>query len=231
MRITLARAALHAGLVLAAALIVALFPATGQSGPPPPKLVGSSQYVVRPDPRLCPSPICGGYWVALANRSRTRCADGALLPRCYVALAVDEKRQPLQTGVPDGALVRAEVEPWTFQGFGNLGALVVTDVRAPIGKGTQGAYFRVRDLGIRCIKAPCFSLGAARLNRSSRVIVSSLDLTAPRPTPTPKERARAEQALTTTNGLFVLGRIIKTSDAGWILQVSRIYLKAASPRG
>ena len=228
MRIALARPALPAGLVLAVALIVALFPAAGQSGPPPPKLVGSSQYVVRPDPRLCPSPICGGYWVALANRSRTRCADGALLPRCYVALAVDEKRQPLQTGVPDGALVRADVEPWTFQGFGNLGALVVADVRAPIGNGTQGAYFRVRDLGIRCIKAPCFSLGAAKLNRPARLNVSSLDLTVA--TRLPKEWKRAEKELT-AGGLFLLGRVVKTSDTGWILQASRIYLTITPPRG
>ena len=33
-------------------------------------------YIVRADPRLCPSPLCGGYWVALANGARTRCADG-----------------------------------------------------------------------------------------------------------------------------------------------------------
>jgi hypothetical protein len=228
MRIAFARAAPSAGPVLAAALLVALFPAAGQSGPPPPKLVGSSQYVVRADPRLCPSPICGGYWVALANRSRTRCADGALRPRCYVALAVDEKRQPLQTGVPDGALVRADIDPWTFQGFGNLGALVVADVRAPIGRGAKGAYFKVRDLGIRCIRAPCFSLGAAKLNRPVKVIVSSLDLTLA--TRLPKEWKRAEKELTAV-GLFLLGRVVKTSDAGWILQASRIYLPVMAPRG
>ena len=34
----------------------------------------------RPDPRMCPSPRCGGYWVALANRARTRCSDGVLRP-------------------------------------------------------------------------------------------------------------------------------------------------------
>ncbi|MBA2641990.1 MAG: hypothetical protein H0U82_03550 [Actinobacteria bacterium] len=228
MRIALARAALPAGLVVAAALIVALFPAAGQSGPPPPKLVGSSQYVVRPDPRLCPSPICGGYWVALANRSRTRCADGAVRPRCYVALAVDEKRQPLQTGMSDGTLVRADIDPWTFQGFGNLGALVVADVRAPIGRGTKGTYFKVRDLGIRCIRAPCFSLGAAKLNRPVKVTVSSLDLTLA--TRLPKEWKRAEKELTAA-GLFLLGRVVKTSDAGWILQASRIYLPVTAPRG
>src|SRR5262245_387346 len=37
------------------------------------------------DPRLCPSPLCGGFWVTSVNQSSTVCADGSQAARCYVA--------------------------------------------------------------------------------------------------------------------------------------------------
>ena len=46
-------------------------------------------FLVEHDPRLCPSPACGGYWVALANGVRTRCGDGTREKRCYDARAVN----------------------------------------------------------------------------------------------------------------------------------------------
>jgi hypothetical protein len=184
--------------------------------------------VAHVDPRLCPSPICGGYWVLLANRSRTRCSDGALRPRCYVARALGEDRRPLAAGLPDGALVRADIEQWTFEGFGELGALVVADVRHPVGKAVKGAYYRVRDLGIRCVRAPCFSFRAARVNGSARITFSSLDLLGA--TPTREELARAKAALSAPNGLFVLGRVVDTAKGGRVLRASRIYLRVAMPR-
>jgi hypothetical protein len=215
MRITLLGA-------LAVALAIAVTPAAAN-----PPLVGSAQYVVRADPRLCPSPLCGGYWVALANRSRTRCGDESRRERCYVALAFDQDRHPLSRGIPDGALVRADIEPRWFDGFGNLGALIVGDVRSPLGRDEEGTYFRVRDLGIRCVRAPCFSLRAVLLHVGSRVTLSSLGLPA---SLTSGERARANASLRTTTGLFVRGTIVRTNDGGRSLRASRIYLKTAPPR-
>jgi hypothetical protein len=206
-----------------AGLLVGVVPAAA-SAPP----VGSAQYVVRVDPRLCPSPLCGGYWVALANRARTRCSDGALRARCYAGRALDEDREPLATSVPDGSLVRGALEPWSFGGFGELGSLVVADVKAPLGTGAEGTFYRVRDLGIRCVRAPCFSYRATRLNGSYRTTVSDVDLLAAQPTP--HELARAQIALRSPAGLFVQGRITRTSDSGRILRASRLYLKAALPR-
>jgi Domain of unknown function (DUF6748) len=185
--------------------------------------VGQSIYVARPDPRACPSPLCGGYWVARANDARTRCHDGLLRPRCYVTAAVDVDRHPLEAGIPNGALVRAEIAPRANEGFGELGELVVADVRAPVGKGVKGTYYRARDLGIRCVRAPCFHLRAARLNRSSRTIVSSLDL-ASIVRPSARERVRAEAALSISPGLWLLGSVIETSQGGRILLASRFYL-------
>jgi hypothetical protein len=209
--------------VLAATLglLVSVPAATGGAS----SVGGGSFYVVRPDPRLCPSPLCGGYWIARASFARMRCHDGALRPRCYVARAVDENRGAFGVPLADGSLVRGGIEPKAFSGFGRLGVLVAADVHAPVGKSVKGAYFRVRDLGIRCVQVPCYHLRAARLNRSSRTIVSSLDLVS-LPQPTPKELARAEAALRTPNGLLLVGRVVETSDAGTILQASRIYLRA-----
>lgn len=204
-------------------LVVVVIFAVGSSasGSLPP--VGTSIYVVRPDPRLCPSPRCGGYWVALANHARTRCHDGLLRARCYVASAIDVGGIPLAAGVPDGALARADIRAGSLPGLGTLGVLIVADVRAPAGRGTKGTYYRVRDLGIRCVRAPCFSLRTASLNRSTRGLVSSLDLVSTAQ-PSAKELALAQSSLSTPSGLWLLGRVTRTRDGGRMLVASRFYL-------
>src|SRR5712691_9100246 len=40
---------------------------------------------VRADPRLCPSPLCGGFFVHRVNGPSTACADGTARAWCYVA--------------------------------------------------------------------------------------------------------------------------------------------------
>ena len=195
----------------------------------PPK-VARSIYVVRPDPRLCPSPLCGGYWVSRANHARTRCRDGLLRPRCYVAIALGEvNRHPLTTGLPENSLVRAVLEPWSFEGLGDLGAVVVADIWKPVGSASPtGGFFRVRDTGIRCVRAPCFSMRAWRLNTALRITVSELDLQPARPTA--DELARAQAALATPDGLFVSGRVDRTTENGRVLRTSQVFLRVATPR-
>ena len=209
-------------IVLLAAVVLLCGAPAAVSGPPP---VGSTIYVVRPDPRLCPSPLCGGYWVSVANHGRTRCTDGALRPRCYVAWAVDEDRHPYAAGIPDGALVLADIEPRAFEGFGELGVLVVEVVFAPAGRAPEsGGFYRLVDTGIRCIRAPCFSLRASRLNQSTRLLVSGADIGSPRATP--EEWVRAEAALGTKNGLLARGRIVATADGGRRFRATRFYLRS-----
>jgi hypothetical protein len=177
-------------------------------------------YVVRGDPRLCPSPICGGYWVSLANRARTRCHDGLLRPRCYVAEA--------HGAVAEGGLARAMLGSKTYPGIGELGVLVVAESWAPVGTTRPtGDYFRVRDRGIRCIKAPCPSYAVAQLNRSLTTTVSRLDLTYAGLTPAELKAASRELA---GRGVLLLGRIARPRDAGAILQATRAYLRAPQPR-
>jgi hypothetical protein len=214
MRISL-RAALP---VLAlVALAVTAVPASG--GPPD---VGTSRYLVRGDPRLCPSPLCGGSWVALANRARTRCHDGALRVRCYVARTVDAERHPLDTPVPEGALVRGTIEPWTFEGLGRLGVLVVADVRAPTGRAATGRIYRLRDNRKRCVRAPCFWIGAALANMTTRTTLSGLDLD--RAGLTEAQRAVAASALASPAGLYAAGRIARATDGGRELRATGIFL-------
>jgi hypothetical protein len=208
---------------VATALVVAALAALPAAARPPG--VGSSFYVVDPDPRMCPSPLCGGYWVALANHRRTRCSDGALRARCYVARAVDERRHPLARAIPAGSLARAGVEPWRFEGLGELGMLVVARAFEPVGGAKPtGHYYRLVDTRIRCIREPCFSMRAAALNGSSRSPISGLVLST-----LGEQRDLEERVLTelgTRNGVLVRGRIVVNPSGGRELHAARFYLRS-----
>jgi hypothetical protein len=217
--------ALAAGVVLVAAVVLAGTQPAASGSPP----VGSSFYTVRPDPRLCPSPLCGGYWVALANRAQTRCSDGVLRPRCYVAVIVAESGAPLGR-LPARALVSGYRDSRSFEGVGTLGTLVVSAVWKPVGRTSQsGRFSRLRDRGVRCIKAPCFWLLVSRLNSSNHSTVSDLNLAAAGPSP--NEQIRAEAALRAPSGLLAWGRIFPTTDGGSRFRAGAIFLRVALPRG
>ena len=207
------------GVVIAVCAVAA---ASAVARQPP---VGTAMYVVRNDPRLCPSPLCGGYWVAIANGARTVCADGLRRPRCYAATAVDARGNPLTTGTAEGALVRGALAA----GPDDLGELLTTAVYAPAGTAeVSGGYYRVVDTGVRCIRAPCFSYRATQVNGSTRTTASRLDLAASGATPA--EIGRAGSALRTTNGLYALGRFARTADGGRVFRALRLFLRAPAPR-
>ena len=109
------------------------------------------------------------------------------------------------------------------KGVGELGVLVVADVRVPVGRKTDAMLYRVRDTGIRCVRAPCFFMRAWRLSTSYVVTVSELGLDSARLTS--EELRRAEAALQTKNGLFLAGRIERAADGGRRLSVLRVYLR------
>ncbi len=113
----------------------------------------------------------------------------------------------------------------TIQGFGRLGLLIATDVRNPVGPTESGAFFRLRELAVRCIRDPCFSIRASRLNGRLTAMLSGVDLTETR---LPDEE-RARLALF-GDGLFAAGRIVSTDDGGRVFHASRIYLRAPKPR-
>ncbi len=206
------------GILLLACGIVA----TSATARQPP--VGTAIFVVRQDQRLCPSPLCGGYWVEIANGARTRCADGLRHPRCYVATAVDARGKPLER-VADGALVRGAIDA----GRDDLGELVATTAYAPAGQAAVGGgYYRITDTGVRCVRAPCFSWRATQANGATRTPVSSVDLDAAKATV--NETARARAALGTTNGLLARGRFVSGADGRRVFRALRLYLRAPQPR-
>jgi hypothetical protein len=209
--------------VTVAVVLVGSIAASGSGRPH----TATAVYSVRGDPRLCPSPLCGGYWVALANGVRTRCADGTRNVRCYVAKAVDVRRRSVS--VPNDALVRGSLEQATFGDFGWLGALVVVAAYAPAGTApVSGGYYVVTDTGVRCIRAPCFSYRVTQANGSTRTLASDVDLQAAQLTP--GELARATAALQAKTGLLARGRFRSTTDGGRTFRPSRVYLRATQPR-
>ena len=190
---------------------------------------GTAMFTAQADMRLCPSPLCGGYWVALANGVRTRCGDGQRQVRCYVARAINRTgERTLQ--LPEGALVRGAIEVGPRLGTRTLDRLRVWAVYLRAGTATPsgGGYYRVVDNGIRCIRAPCFSYRAGAVNGSSSVTASSVDLSASDASPAEIERAQA--ALRTKDGLYARGRFASTPDGGRVFQAFRLYLRAPLPR-
>jgi hypothetical protein len=185
---------------------------------------GSAMYVARHDQRLCPSPLCGGYWLAIANGARTRCADGLRHVRCYVSRVFDAKGSPL-ADIAEEALVRGAIDV----GRDDLGELLATAVYVPVGKATvSGGFYRVVDTGIRCVRAPCFSYRATQVNGSTRTTMSGVDLAASGATTS--EIARAQAALRSKNGLYARGRFARTADGGTVFRALRLYLRAPLPR-
>ena len=190
---------------------------------------GTTMFLVTHDKRLCPSPLCGGYWVAIANGIRTHCANGQRQTHCYVARMVDRYGRPLASDTPEGSLVRGALELGPSVGDRVLDQLRVSAAYAPAGTAAvSGGYYRVFDTGIRCIRAPCFSFRAQQVNGSSRVTTSEVDLEASGATAT--EIGRAQSALRTKDGLYSRGRFATTPDGGRVFRALRLYLRAPQPR-
>jgi hypothetical protein len=102
-------------------------------------------------------------------------------------------------------------------------AVLVAGATASGAAGTPGGeqVFRVRDTGIRCVRAPCFFLRARLVGTRKVVMVSELDLRGV--DLTSKQRALADAALQ-KHGLLVGGRIVRASDGGRSLRASKVYL-------
>ena len=215
----------RASIVALVAVMAAIGVASSSARQPP---TGTAMYVVRHDPRLCPSPRCGGYWLTIANGVRTRCADGARRVRCYVGRAVDGQGRPLRADVAEGALVRGAIDDWRSP-VADLDELVASAAYAPAGTApVSGGFYRVKDSGIRCVRAPCFSYTVTQVNGMTRGPASTVDLDASKATAAQVARARA--ALQTKNGLYARGGFSSGLDGGRVFHAFRLYLRAPLPR-
>ena len=73
-------------LVAAVPVAVALASIGTSAGAPGSDPPSTSVYRLRGDPRMCPSPTCGGFWASRVNFKPTTCLGGTALPaECYAA--------------------------------------------------------------------------------------------------------------------------------------------------
>jgi hypothetical protein len=145
------------------------------------------------DLRKCSSPSCGGFFLHRLNRTSTICANGSSKWSCYVpnldwtesnlgdtlqaALLDAATRDATASGVI--AIVRGRFAPQSYTGYGNLGRFVVTEAWvAENNSVSEGVFTRIHDNGVRCITAPCPSVGEKALNTSRTANVHGLDFSA-----------------------------------------------------
>jgi len=201
------------------AVVVALGGATRAVGDPPNSV--SSYYFGRGDPRLCPSPMCGGVWVRLVNKNSTSCAGQFTSRECYVAsvdvsqIDVSENLRARLAGLVSAglALARGTIVRGRVPGFPDLPIIVASEVwPASSAPGTPEGPFRVlRDNGVRCVTTPCFSTHGALLNSGRHVNVSRVNLSRLRTTHAERDHARER---ITTGELITAGRIVREPAAG-----------------
>jgi len=199
----------------------------------------SGVFSVRPDPRLCPSPLCGGYFITAVNQPATRCADRVVRESCYIAsldlseLGLGEAQlEQFRTALVAGkALVEGTISQRELGGFGPLGELRAQGGWVATTHGTrEGLIFKVRDNGIRCIAAPCFSYDAMVVNSPERLAISDVDLSQVGASP---EQISAAMRALSTSSLLVAGSIEPRPNAGpagtgQTLVASEFYLPISS---
>ena len=212
--------------LLVAATVTAALVAGGARGQD-----GASEPVfrLRPDPRMCPSPLCGGFFASRVNRSLTACFDGVARPACYAAgVVLDRLAQParerLRPELATGrALVAGRFAPYGPE-FPQLARLVVGAGWLAAGpRATGGTVYRVVDTGVRCVRAPCFSLRATLVNGARATALSELDLAASLAPAAALARARAELARA---GVLVAGTIRAERGGGRALVAAQVWLPA-----
>ncbi len=205
------------------------------STPPDPLSSTSTYYTVRRDLRRCASPLCGGYFVSRVNQALTRCSNRQSQAQCYVAEidwngqpAVDSGDRPSDTK----ALLRGDLVEKAYQGFGRLGVLRVKESwEAASDNKPTGTYYRVRELGVRCITHPCLTHDEAKLNTTVNRKIAGVDLNA---TGAPDELlSRAFTEITSSEGIIVTGSDLPVrgpAGRSFTLKASQFYLRLRSSR-
>ncbi|MBW4429748.1 MAG: hypothetical protein KME50_36685 [Nostoc desertorum CM1-VF14] len=164
-------------------------------------------YTIRRDFRRCASPICGGYFIKQVNLKTTPCLDGVFRSECYVS-AIDWsslKVSPyelvkIQNDDGSRVILRGNIVPVTFPGFGEFGNLRVKEAFiAATNAPAKGTFVALKDNGVRCITTPCFSTNQLVLNKPRISQVSSIDLS--------QTGATQKQLDAATNEIFRQGLI------------------------
>lgn len=186
----------------------------------------STYYTVRPDLRRCAAPLCGGFFIKRVNQSLARCADGRMKTECYVA-EIEWNDQPQVE--PRRALLRGDLTSKRFNAAGKLGILRVTESwQSASEKQPVGIFYRARDLGVRCIAAPCKTHHEAKLNSTMGRDVAGVDLS---PAGANDDLiSQTNTAMTGSEGILLAGSNAPvTGPAGRAetLKANQFYLRAA----
>ena len=197
-----------------------------------PSTAPGAVFRLKPDLRMCPSPLCGGFFVSRVNRTTTTCADGTSRMWCYVA-ALDGWPQAItpsaqahvraaeQTG---GLLLRGRIVGWPSSEFRSLGRFAATaGWLAATGAAWNGSVYLVSDTGVRCVRAPCFSLRTSIVNTTRTARASGLNLSGVASAPA---LVRKAQAALTAVGLLVAGTIRRDADGGRTVVAKQFFLAA-----
>jgi hypothetical protein len=194
----------------------------------------SSYYIVtRLDPRLCPSPLCGGYFVKAVNKPKTQCADGTWRRDCHAAeldasalgWSDDELARFSEQFGQRHALVRGKLRQME-RGSLKVDVLVVDEgwlgqaLSKPI-----GVFYGAKSTGIVCITFPCLSIHERTLNFRIERLIAEIDLAA---SGAAKDQVEAGyKALSEPAGVLAVGEhhvIAGPAGRGLKLVTSEFYL-------
>lgn len=176
-------------------------------------------YTVRADLRRCMSPMCGGYFVKRVNEPLTRCANGRYQGECYVAEIDWHGQSELDSGL---AILRGEISSKRYSRVGTFGVLRVDESWQAVNNSRPtGAFYLVRDSGVRCIAYPCPTYHETELNSSLSRNIAGVDLKG-------LSSAKVTQAMTGTGGVIVAGDHINVKGPGGKsveLKATQVYLR------
>lgn len=186
----------------------------------------STFYLARPDLRKCASPMCGGYFIRQVNYGLTRCANGRQMSECYVSSIDWNGAAEVEV---NRALLRGSIVTKGNRN-GRYGVLRVSEVwRAADDDKPYGDFFRVRDLGIRCIAAPCLTHQETKLNTPAARKIAGVDLN--EASAGGDVTQQAQTAMTSKTGIIVAGgHATVTGPAGraLTLKASQFYLQQSN---
>ncbi len=183
----------------------------------------STFYTLRPDFRRCAAPLCGGYFIKRVNQAVTRCADGRNMSECYVA-SIDWNNAtevPINRALLRGSLSRRSTPQ------GKFGVLKVDEVwQAATDNKSSTEFYRARDLGVRCIAAPCLSHHEAKLNTTMSRKIAGVDIAFVGAAE--EAISEATKAMTSDEGMLVAGThttITGPGGAAQMLKATQFYLR------
>ncbi len=144
-------------------------------------------FIVRHDPRKCPSPSCGGYFVTKVNDQKSQCANGQFKQECYVSSINYQKIRLNNIQFQQSILLQGEIKiapPVALtDGTNNtlsseqLGVFIAKAAYRPIStKNPVGVFIGLQDNGQRCATEPCFSTDQYILNHDEIRMISNFNL-------------------------------------------------------